>query len=191
MSKTSVMTAESGTDPTRTLPSWLRADLRSDHAGELGAVNIYEGILFITKDPVVRAFAVEHLATERVHLASMETLLAPKHRSRLQWPWRGAGWLIGAVPAAIGSQWVFATVATVETFVDKHYTEQIDRLTLANPEQIPEHITQLLQQCRADEVQHRQDAAARLSAPVSLPLRVWLKVVEWGSRGAVAVARAI
>jgi len=191
MSKTSVMNAESGTDPTRTLPSWLRADLRSDHAGELGAVNIYEGILLITKDPVVRAFAVEHLATERVHLASMETLLAPKHRSRLQWPWRGAGWLIGAVPAAIGSQWVFATVATVETFVDKHYTEQIDRLTLANPGQIPGHITQLLQQCRADEVQHRQDAAARLSAPLSLPLRAWLKVVEWGSRGAVTVARAI
>ncbi len=185
------MTTVSGTDPARSLPSWLQADLRSDHAGELGAVNIYEGILFATKDPVVRAFAVEHLATERVHLACMETLLPPEHRSRLQWPWRGAGWLIGCVPAAISSQWVFATIATVETFVDKHYTEQIDRLTLANPEQTPGHITQLLQQCRADEVQHRQDAAARLSVPLSLPLQAWLKVVEWGSRGAVVVARAI
>ena len=75
--------------------------------------------------------------------------------------------------------------------MDQHYAEQIERLEVAPVEQIPEHIIQLLQLCRADEVQHRQDAEEQLSAPLSPALRAWLKVVEWGSRGAVVVARAI
>jgi ubiquinone biosynthesis monooxygenase Coq7 len=191
MSKTSVMTAKTHTDPATVLPPWLLAELRSDHAGELGAVMIYQGILFSSKNPVVRDFAAEHLATEREHLALMEDLLAPKHRSRLQWPWRGAGWLIGAIPAAINSQWVFATIATVEAFVDKHYSEQLDRLTRTNANQVPAHIGDLLDRCRADEVQHQQDAAGRISGSIPVTLRAWLKLVEWGSRGAVVVARAI
>jgi ubiquinone biosynthesis monooxygenase Coq7 len=121
----------------------------------------------------------------------MEDLLAPEHRSHLQWPWRWAGWLIGALPAAINPQWVFATIATVETFVDIHYSQQLDRLSLTSANQIPTHIGEVLRQCRADEVQHQQDAAGRLSGPLPATLRAWLKIVELGSRGAVVVARAI
>ena len=130
-------------------------------------------------------------AAERAHLALMEDLLAPKHRSRLQWPWRWAGWLIGALPAAINKQWVFATIATVETFVDEHYTQQLDRLNRTGANQIPAQIGEVLAGCRADEVQHQQDAAGRLSGPLSATLKAWLKLVELGSRGAVVVARAI
>ena len=46
-----------------TYPRWLTAELRSNHAGELGAVMIYRGILAGSTDPVLRAFAEEHLAT--------------------------------------------------------------------------------------------------------------------------------
>jgi ubiquinone biosynthesis monooxygenase Coq7 len=152
---------------------------------------IYRGILFTSKNPTVRDFAAEHLATEREHLALIEDLLAPKHRSRLQWPWRWAGWLIGALPAAINKQWVFATIATVETFVDEHYTQQLDRLNRTGANQIPAQIGEVLAGCRADEVQHQQDAAGRLSGPLSATLKAWLKLVELGSRGAVVVARAI
>ena len=185
------MTPKAQTDPATALPHWLLADLRSDHAGELGAVMIYQGILFTSKNPTVRDFAAEHLATECKHLAAIETLLAPRHRSRLQWPWRMAGWLIGALPAAINTQWVFATIATVEAFVDEHYTRQIDRLNLTGTDQIPRHIGELLRQCREDEVQHQQDAAGRLSSPLPASLRAWLKIVERGSRTAVVVARRL
>ncbi|MBC7446006.1 MAG: demethoxyubiquinone hydroxylase family protein, partial [Polaromonas sp.] len=46
------------------LPAGLVADLRSDHAGETGAVWIYRGMLCVTRDAAVRTFATHHLATE-------------------------------------------------------------------------------------------------------------------------------
>ena len=86
------MTAESvvsasparlGPHPASPLPSQLVADLRTDHAGETGAVQIYRGILATVRDAAVRSFAQRHLATEAAHLAPIEQLLALHHRSRL------------------------------------------------------------------------------------------------------------
>jgi demethoxyubiquinone hydroxylase (CLK1/Coq7/Cat5 family) len=53
------------------LPQQVLADLRTDHAGEVGAVCIYLGVLFITRDPVLRTFAQHHLTTERSHLSQI------------------------------------------------------------------------------------------------------------------------
>ena len=39
------------------LPAWLIRDLRSDHAGETGAVAIYRGILAISQSNEIRSFA--------------------------------------------------------------------------------------------------------------------------------------
>ena len=182
------MTVTNLTAEPRIYPKWLIAELRSDHAGELGAVMIYQGILAVASDPALRAFAEEHLATERQHLQTLELLLSQSKRSRLQWPWRAAGWFIGALPALIGTQWVYATIQTVEAFVDAHYQQQIVRLRTelpANP------VTDILEQCRADEVMHQQDAAARVEGNPSLALSLWLKTVDLGSRAAVVVARHV
>ena len=43
----------------------LESFLRSDHAGEVGAVYIYKGILTIAKDPELLEFSKRHLATEQ------------------------------------------------------------------------------------------------------------------------------
>ena len=169
-------------------PDWLIADLRSDHAGELGAVMIYTGILAVSRDQAVRTFAQEHLVTEREHLQLMEALLPSDLRSKAQIPWRAAGWLIGALPALMGEQWVFATIEAVETFVDEHYAEQIDRLSLQG---FYYGLQETLEACRADEIAHKHDAAARRSGPPSLALLLWLRTVRWGSEAAVKVARAI
>jgi ubiquinone biosynthesis monooxygenase Coq7 len=171
-----------------TYPRWLTAELRSNHAGELGAVMIYRGILAVSTDPVLRAFAEEHLVTERQHLQIMESLLSQRQRSRLQWSWCVAGWFIGALPALIGNQWVYATIQTVETFVDDHYRKQIAQLKTEAP---TKPITEILERCRADEVMHLQDAAARVDGNLSLALLIWLKAVDLGSRSAVAVARCV
>ena len=168
-------------------PKWLIADLRSDHAGELGAVMIYRGILAISSRSDVRAFAKAHLATELQHLELMEALLPESQRSKAQLPWRIAGWLIGAIPALVGRAWVYATVEAVETFVEEHYTQQIQKMTL----QIPTcSLRESLERCCADEVSHQRDAASRWNGKPSLGLSVWLKLVSGGSRAAVRVARA-
>ena len=169
-------------------PSWLVADLRSDHAGELGAVMIYTGILAVSRDRAVRAFAREHLRTEQQHLELMESVLPPSLRSKAQLPWRAAGWLIGALPSLIGKHWVYATIEAVETFVDEHYGEQIDRLKF---EASNDSLRKMLEACRADEIAHMRDAAARRRGTPSLAMTLWLKTVRWGSKAAVVVARTL
>ena len=58
--------------------------LRSDHAGETGAVQIYRGILAVTRLADVRNFARHHLATEQRHLQLMDDIFPTAHCSRLQ-----------------------------------------------------------------------------------------------------------
>jgi ubiquinone biosynthesis monooxygenase Coq7 len=173
------------------------ADLRTDHAGETGAVMIYRGILATTRDPGLRCFAQAHLATEMRHLAAIEPLLARSQRSRLLPLWRIAGWLTGALPALVGPRAVYATVEAVETFVDGHYAEQVAAIDCHDPvcAQAPlQALRTLLQACREDEVAHRDEAAARFALggrQRSLLLRAWAAAVGSGSRLAVTVCRRI
>lgn len=163
----------------------LVADLRSDHAGETGAVQIYRGILAVSHDPEVRQFAEHHLATEFEHLSFFDRWLPSSATSRLLPAWRLAGWLTGALSALGGARWVFATVDAVETFVVSHYQAQIDELADA-----PElgALRSTLQRFCADEDEHRQDAAVRGSERGRL-LKLWTSVVGSGSAMAVRAAR--
>jgi ubiquinone biosynthesis monooxygenase Coq7 len=171
------------------------ADLRTDHVGETGAVMIYRGILATTRDVAVRRFAQGHLATEAAHLGAIEQLLALRYRSRLLPLWRAAGWLTGALPACVGPRAVYATIEAVETFVDRHYTEQIEAINRLDPARARGSLQALraqLQSFRADELEHRDDAAARFgrhAAPASPALRLWIWAVGAGSRGAVKICR--
>jgi 3-demethoxyubiquinol 3-hydroxylase len=179
------------------LPAALIADLRTDHAGESGAVMIYRGILAITRDAGVRHFAQGHLATEARHLAQIEPLLAPRQRSRLLPLWRVAGWLTGALPALVGPRAVYATIEAVETFVDQHYAEQIESIDQHDPDRTYpplQALRVLLHTCRGDEIAHRDEAAALFvhgGKPPSLALRVWVWSVGAGSRVAVKICHRI
>jgi demethoxyubiquinone hydroxylase (CLK1/Coq7/Cat5 family) len=164
------------------------ADLRTDHAGETGAVVIYQGILAVARDPEVRAFATRHLETERKHLKLIETSLPPAEHSRLLPVWRIAGWLTGAVPALAGPAAVYATVAAVETFVDRHYQEQIERL--AGHEEFA-GLRATLAACREEEITHRDEAASHAEGSQGVFLRGWTWLVGAGSAAAVHLARRI
>ena len=171
------------------LPQQVLADLRTDHAGEVGAVCIYLGVLFTTRDPVLRVFAQHHLSTERSHLIQIETWL-PKNQFSLLLPlWRLAGFLTGTLPALFGSKAVYATIEAVETFVDQHYEEQVKALA-SQPELGTLRLTLL--QCQADELKHRKEAAQAYGPDkYGFVLRLWCALIAVGSRGAVAVCRRI
>jgi ubiquinone biosynthesis monooxygenase Coq7 len=165
----------------------LIGDLRSDHAGETGAVAIYLGILAISRDAEIRRFATAHLATEREHLARMGELLPPAKRSILLPIWRVAGWLTGALPAMFGPRAVYATIDAVETFVEQHYEEQVRKLPTHGPGGA---LRSLLIACQADEVHHRDEA--RQAGPATGPaLHIWQTLVGKGSAAAVAAARRV
>jgi ubiquinone biosynthesis monooxygenase Coq7 len=169
------------------LPAHVLADLRTDHAGEVGAVCIYHGVLRFARDPTLIAFAQHHLATEQHHLQQIQAWLPPAHFSRLLPLWRLAGFLTGALPALLGPKAVYATIEAVETFVDQHYAEQINALA---GQPALGALRQTLLACQADEVAHRDEAARALGPHRSgMALRAWCALVSAGSRRAVAVCR--
>lgn len=162
------------------------ADLRSDHAGETGAVHIYYGVLAVASDPQVRRFARQHLDAERRHLAFFEDWLPQRHHSRLLPLWRLAGWLTGALPALFGAKAVFSTIAAVEQFVDGHYARQIRDLE-AEPGHRP--LAAVLERFRAEEAHHRDDALERLREDRRPGW--WQRIVGLGSAVGVALARRV
>ena len=171
------------------LPARVFADLRTDHAGEVGAVCIYQGVLQFARDPALRAFAQHHLTTEQKHLRLISAWLPSARRSRLLPLWRLAGFLTGALPALFGPRAVYTTIEAVETFVDHHYEEQIR--ALASQPGLSD-LRQTLLDCQADEATHRDEAAAaRGPSRPGVVLRVWCAMVGAGSSAAVTLIRHI
>ncbi len=190
------------------LPRELLRELRTDHAGETGAVMIYRSVLAVARDPGLREFAQHHLDTERRHLTLIEEVTPRSERSWLLPLWRLSGWLTGAIPACFGPRAVYATIQAVETFVDRHYADQVrlidellraqqadQRSSATEPNASMENelrnLRTLIEQCRLDEVSHRDDAAQRWDGRASFVLRLWQGTVGQGSAWAVRVCRRI
>lgn len=177
------------------MPNRLMGLLRTDHAGETGAVMIYRGILSVTRDPQLRIFASEHLDAETRHLSLMNQLVAASERSKLLPLWRLLGWLTGAIPSCFSANAVYATVAAVETFVDQHYFEQIQLIdrylemgTIRHSADL-NAVRRILVDCRNDELAHRDEALSYRTANITISLLIWTKMVGIGSRLAVRLVR--
>ena len=171
-------------------PGWLIRELRSDHAGETGAIWIYRGILSVSFNNKVRTFAQHHLETERNHLKKIEGLLPLKYRSRLLPAWRVTGFFTGLIPALFGTNMTYRTIEAVETFVDQHYQNQIDRLKpilKENPEL--ETVNLVLNECQLDEIRHRDEAIQASENTSGRIIRLWSSLISAGSRLAVSLAR--
>jgi ubiquinone biosynthesis monooxygenase Coq7 len=169
--------------------NFLIRELRSDHAGETGAVFIYKGVLAVSRDTVVRFFAQDHLATEIQHLDFFERWLPPSHHSKLLFLWKLFGFVLGALSALMGKKILFLTIAAVETFVVKHYGQQISYLQLQGNAKERDLIPVLLK-FQTEEQHHREDAKSRLSHANSLA-KLWCSFVGLGSALAVTVAKRV
>ena len=162
----------------------LRGDLRSDHAGETGAMAIYRGMLQLTGDAELIHFARSHLATEERHLELLDSWLPADCKSRLLPLWRLSGWCLGAFAALLGQRFAYRTIDAVEQFVVDHYQAQIDRTSGA--------LRQLLLELQAEERAHRDDARHRAGAAgPGIATRLWQRIVGGGSAAAVHLARRI
>ena len=173
---------------TTKLNTELLADLRSDHAGEVGAVWIYKGILATSKDSKLIDFAQRHLATEEGHLNKINSIFPASERSKLVPIWKIAGFLTGALPSLINPKAVYATIEAVETFVDKHYQEQIEKLQ-DKPDDI--ETLKILQKCQQDECEHRDEAALLFNGKSNPAFQFWAHLVGKGSSFAVKLAKII
>ena len=169
------------------IPNVIIPDLRTDHAGETGAVFIYKGILLVSKDKEILEFAENHLLTEKKHLELIEKILPDNEKSKLLFLWKFLGLLTGLIPALIGKKFIYATIFFVESFVEKHYNEQILKLK-KNKKSV--ELIQLLEKLKNDEISHKEDSLKKFGK-LSFLLKIWGNIVEIGSRTAVSISYKI
>ena len=171
------------------VPKLLIPWMRSNHAGETGAVWIYKAASFAFWSPSIRKMAIEHLETEKRHLLVMTHLLPANQKSKLLIVWRIMGFSLGLFAASFGYAFFCLTISAVEKFVEYHYNEQIDHLI--KTQQSP-RLLALLQRCCAEESQHKLDADTYLkSLSENVWTRAWLGIVSVSSYIAVQMAKKI
>jgi ubiquinone biosynthesis monooxygenase Coq7 len=136
----------------------VEAMIRVDHAGEYGAVRIYEGQLAVLGHRATKtSAAIRKMAEqEQRHLKAFDTLINERRvrPTALEPVWRIAGFALGAATALLGEKAAMACTAAVEEVIDEHYAGQVERL---------DHDPALkatVQDFRAEEIAHRDEALA-------------------------------
>jgi len=139
----------------------LERIIRVDHAGEFGAVRIYEGQYAVLKNSD-QADTIKHMKEqEEVHRAKFEELLAERRvRPTLLSPlWSVAGFALGAGTALLGKEAAMACTEAVEEVIDEHYQHQLQQLGDDERE-----LKETIQKFRDEEIEHRDIARANGAA---------------------------
>ena len=133
--------------------------IRVDHAGEYGAVRIYEGQLAVLgrdkgKDQLAaRAHAAiaEMAAKERRHLDAVDTMInARRVRPTALSPlWHVAGFALGAGTALMGAKAAMVCTTAIEEVIEDHYSGQLAVLGDGDPE-----LAAMVEEFRDDEIAH-------------------------------------
>ena len=138
--------------------------IRVDHAGEFGAVRIYEGQMAVLGEGPAGATLRRMADREREHLAAFDRLISDRRvRPTALTPlWRVAGFALGAGTALLGEKAAHACTVAIEETIDEHYRRQAERL--GDDEA---GLRDTIERFRADEIAHRDEALAHgaLEAP--------------------------
>jgi ubiquinone biosynthesis monooxygenase Coq7 len=169
----------------------IESMIRVDHAGEYGAVRIYEGQLAVLKRRKGAAASVETIAhmaeQEQRHLKAFDRLVNERRvrPTALEPVWRIAGFALGAATAALGEKAAFACTAAVEEVIDEHYASQIAALEDKDP-----HLKAAVQDFRADEAAHRATALAQ-GAEQAPGYKLLSETIKAGCRIAIKLSERI
>src|SRR5215468_4734811 len=112
----------------------IDAMIRVDHAGEFGALRIYEGQLAILSRTNANGADVEAIrqmaAQEQKHFDAFDGMIKDRavRPTALEPLWRAAGFALGAATALMGEKAAMACTVAVEDVIDEHYSRQIARL---------------------------------------------------------------
>jgi len=156
--------------------------LRVNHAGEYGAVRIYQGQLAILgeKDagPVIRHM----LDQEKEHLEAFDELVANRRvRPTAMLPfWHLAGFALGAGTALLGEKAAMACTVAVEEVIDEHYAGQVEHLEGEGEDGLRD----TFEKFREDELAHR-DTGLDHGAKQAPAYELLTGAVKAGSRLAI------
>ncbi|MDE2583516.1 MAG: demethoxyubiquinone hydroxylase family protein [Rhodospirillales bacterium] len=161
--------------------------VRVDHAGEYGAVRIYQGQRAVLGRGPAAPVLAHMQAQEEAHLARFDALIAERgvRPTALLPLWHLAGFALGAATAALGERAAMACTVAVEETICAHYAGQEDAL---GPEEADLRAT--IAGFRAEEAEHR-DIGLDHGARQAPGYRVLTAAIKAGCRVAIALSERV
>ncbi|MBI1260576.1 MAG: demethoxyubiquinone hydroxylase family protein [Rhizobiales bacterium] len=178
--------------PGQTRSQAIEEMIRVDHAGEYGAVRIYEGQLAVFRNLPGKkdiAASLEHMARdEEIHLDRFNSIVNARNvrPTALAPVWHVAGFALGAATALMGEKAAHACTAAIEEVIDDHYAEQVRKLDELGADEA--ELRDTIEQFRLEEVAHKEEAIALgareapayplLSGAIKAACRLAIKISE-------------
>ena len=165
--------------------------IRVDHAGERGAIKIYEGQLLalktIRKDPNLQKTIEEMKIHEMEHYDFFEKEIKKRNikPTKLLPLWDLIGVSLGFGSTILGKKAAMLCTASVEEVIDGHYKNQIDQLG-SDEKELKEKITKF----RKDELHHK-DIAYEKGATKNGLYGILDKIIKTGSKVAINISEKI
>ena len=137
----------------------LEEIIRVDHAGERGAIKIYEGQLLALKtfkhDEELRRKIEEMKESEIEHLNFFDKEIQKRNikPTKLLPVWDLLGVALGFSTAMLGKKATMLCTASVEEVIDDHYQKQINQL---NSDE--KYLKEKIKKFRDDELHHKEIA---------------------------------
>jgi len=175
----------------KTNPQALEEIIRVDHAGERGAIKIYEGQLLalktIKEDKILRDKIEEMKEQEKEHFEYFEKEIQKrKIKPTYFLPlWDLMGVTMGFGSALLGKKAAMLCTASVEEVIDEHYKNQIGKL--GNDEK---DLKKKIEKFRRDEVKHKNLAYESGATNKGL-YSIMDKIIRTGSRIAITISEKI
>ena len=165
--------------------------IRVDHAGERGAVKIYEGQLLalntLVKDENLKKTIEEMKIHEKEHCEFFENEIKKRNikptRFLPLWDLLGVG--LGFGSTLLGKKAAMLCTASVEEVIDKHYLDQINQL---GPEE--KELKNKITKFRNDELDHK-DIAYEQGATKKGLYSIMDKIIKTGSKIAINISEKI
>lgn len=166
--------------------------IRVDHAGEYGAVAIYQGQRAIFKGRPNKAKIARQLkdmeADEQHHLDAFDQLIMErKVRPTALGPlWNIAGHGLGMATALMGERAAHACTEAVESVIEGHYGEQVKELRAMGEDELADQFAKF----QEEEIAHK-DLAVEEGAKDAVGYPVLSKLIETGCRVAIRVTTRV
>ena len=165
--------------------------IRVDHAGERGAVKIYEGQLLalstLVKDENLKKTIEEMKIHEMEHCEFFENEIKKRNIRPTKflplWDLLGVG--LGFGSTLLGKKAAMLCTASVEEVIDKHYQNQIDQLGHDEKE-----LKKKIIKFREDELHHKDIAYDKGATKKGL-YSIMDKIIKVGSKVAINISEKV
>ena len=169
----------------------LEEIIRVDHAGERGAIKIYEGQLLalgtIKQDKNLRKIIEEMKEQEKEHLEYFEKEIQKrKMKPTYLLPlWDLMGISLGFGTALLGKKAAMLCTASVEEVIEEHYENQLSKIGEDEKE-----LKKKIEKFKGDEMNHKNIAYESGASKIGL-YSIMDKIIRTGSKIAITISEKI